>query len=153
MIGQHWEFIKKVLGESQFQVSGCILYKTHLKSRPSIRYQGKVRYAARRLWELLYGEIPEGLSTLHSCDNGYCVNLDHIRLGTQRENIKDMWDRERAMPGPVAVIQRSKTHCPSGHEYNEKNMLVRKVNGVFRNRYCKTCKNERRNARYVRKKK
>jgi uncharacterized protein (DUF433 family) len=35
---------------------------------------------------------------LHSCDNRLCVNLDHLRLGTQQDNMDDMARRGRA-PG------------------------------------------------------
>lgn len=148
----HWDFAKKVLAESEFNDNGCILYRTHWKIRPSITYKGKSRYAARRLWELLNGEIPNGQSVLHACDNGYCINLDHVRLGTQQENIQDMLDRKRIRPNmEIGKIQSTKTHCPAGHPYNDEHSLVLYRNGKFRNRYCKTCKNTRRNARYVRK--
>ena len=153
-VGQHWEFVKKILSESEFKDNGCILYRTHWATRPCITYKKRTRYAARRLWELLYGEIPKGLSTLHSCDNGYCINLDHIRLGTQKENIQDMLDRNRMRPNmEIGRLQSTKTHCPNGHPYNEEHTLVLYRDGKFRNRYCKTCKNTRRNARYVRKRK
>jgi len=52
--------------------------------------------AHRWVWSLLYGPIPAGLVLLHSCDNRRCVNLNHLRLGTQKENVADMTSKGRA---------------------------------------------------------
>jgi hypothetical protein len=41
------------------------------------------------------GEIPDGLYILHSCDNTSCVNPNHLRAGTQSENIKEAFDKDR----------------------------------------------------------
>lgn len=41
------------------------------------------------------GELPQDLYVLHSCDNPLCVNPDHLRLGTQIDNMMDMMIRGR----------------------------------------------------------
>jgi hypothetical protein len=42
------------------------------------------------------GEIPEGMVIRHTCDNPGCINIDHLRIGTQADNVRDMYDRGRA---------------------------------------------------------
>ena len=33
---------------------------------------------------------------LHRCDNRPCINVEHLYLGTHRDNMNDMRDRKRA---------------------------------------------------------
>ena len=40
-----------------------------------------------------------GLYILHSCDNPKCVNPDHLRAGTQKENQEEMVRRGRSWRG------------------------------------------------------
>ena len=44
----------------------------------------------RATYEKLHGEIPKGLVILHKCDVPACINPDHLVLGTQGDNVKDM---------------------------------------------------------------
>jgi DNA-binding XRE family transcriptional regulator len=41
------------------------------------------------------GEIPKKSVILHTCDNPSCINIEHLRLGTQQDNLKDMLDKGR----------------------------------------------------------
>jgi hypothetical protein len=51
--------------------------------------------AHRVSYQIYNGEIPTGMIVIHSCDNRGCVNPQHLRLGTQRENVFDMVSKGR----------------------------------------------------------
>lgn len=89
-------------------------------------YNGKNIYSHRFAYELYKGNIPNGLVIDHLCKNTSCVNPDHLRAVTQRENVNS---------GNTGIINKSKTHCPKGHEYNEENTYIDKDNS----RRCRIC--------------
>lgn len=58
-------------------------------------WKGK-RYNCHRLaWEIYKGQIPRGMFVLHKCDNPKCCNVEHLFLGTQKDNIYDGFDKGR----------------------------------------------------------
>jgi len=59
------------------------------------------------------GPVPEGYIVEHKCNNPSCVNPDHLRPKTQRENVM-------RSSGPAA-LNAIKTHCPANHEYTSDN--------------------------------
>lgn len=52
--------------------------------------------AHRASWILNFGEIPKGMFVLHKCDNPECSAPTCLFLGTQKDNSKDMWAKNRA---------------------------------------------------------
>lgn len=52
------------------------------------------------------GPIPHGRVVRHDCDNPPCWRPAHLLLGSQAQNVADMWNRGRARPGVT---------CGAGH--------------------------------------
>jgi len=50
-------------------------------------------------YEMFKGDIPKGMHVLHHCDNPFCVNPDHLWLGTNLDNNKDKVKKGRAAKG------------------------------------------------------
>jgi len=86
---------------------GCWLW-TGAKSNNRfgiVKWKKRTWKASRLIYTLLKGEITEGMYLLHSCDNELCVNPDHLREGTQKDNMKDMYDRGRQKHNPTSGEQ------------------------------------------------
>ena len=55
------------------------------------------RITAHRLaWIVFKGPFDSELVVRHKCDNRLCVNPEHLELGTQKDNIRDMHERQRS---------------------------------------------------------
>jgi hypothetical protein len=50
---------------------------------------------ARELWKSRNGPLTGGMVVRHKCDLPGCVNIDHLLIGTQKQNIADMFERRR----------------------------------------------------------
>ena len=93
---------------------------------------GKMYHAHRIMHVLTTGKpIPQKMHVDHLCRNTQCINPKHLEVVTHRENILRGHN--------VASRNAVKTHCPSGHEYNERNTYVDKLN----RRYCRICRKQR----------
>lgn len=57
------------------------------------------QYTHRVMWEHLNGPVPPGFVVMHTCDNRACCNPDHLELGTQADNVRDMMKKGRARHG------------------------------------------------------
>ena len=60
------------------------------------RYGSRFNVRAHRaVWIDAHGPLPKGALVLHSCDNPGCINVEHLRIGTHDDNMRDRRTRER----------------------------------------------------------
>ena len=74
----------------------------------AFHFGGKVVRAHRFAWLMEKGEIPKGKVILHKCDNPCCVNVEHLRMGTQKDNVADMIAKGRKNPARGEACSKSK---------------------------------------------
>jgi len=89
--------------------TGCWLFGRRRNHYGHITYRGK-RYKAHRFsWEIANrGPVPDGFIVCHRCDVPACVNPEHLFVGTQSDNRRDMYQKGRHA--------RSRT-CVRGHPW------------------------------------
>ena len=69
------------------------------EGRPSVKFEGKGWKASRLSYHLNVAPLPRTPATLkegivcHTCDNPWCINPEHLYLGTASQNTKDIYDR------------------------------------------------------------
>jgi hypothetical protein len=113
----------------------CHIFKgsKNKKGYGQVSFGKKMVRVHRYVWERDLGPIHEGAMIDHQCRNRACCNVQHLRVVTAKVNATEN------VVGSAAQIQRAKTHCPSGHEYTQDNLYMRK-NG---HRECRTCTQNR----------
>lgn len=94
--------------------SGCWEWQGsfHHKGYGYFSIRHTVIYAHRFSYCAYIGEIPDGMLVCHKCDNGRCVNPDHLFIGTYEDNTNDMMKKGRGVfysgvKSPVSKLNSS----------------------------------------------
>ena len=92
IVQRFWSSVEKT--------TSCWLWRGNKSGRGygNLWVAGVYILAHRLSYELHSGPIPHGLLVLHDCpdgDNPLCVNPDHLWIGTQQDNVHDMFRKQR----------------------------------------------------------
>lgn len=108
--------------------SGCIECISHSKDDygyTRIRYNGKHERLFRVIYEMKNGKIPQGMVIRHKCDNPACCNIEHLEIGTWKDNVADMISRGRSkINAPRPSSQGSKNKASKLNEEQVKDIYL-----------------------------
>ena len=83
-----------------------------LEKRPSKNYESRCWAAARLSYHLNVKKIPRrppslkrGL-VLHTCDVSWCINPKHLYLGTARQNMNDLFERNGVIRSKISSARK-----------------------------------------------
>ena len=100
--------------------NGCWLWDGKSRTRPDERAYGVFRIgqqavlAHRFAYELFTGEIPDGLDIDHVCRRRLCVNPDHLRLATRKQNMEHQAVQPKNTSGYRGVSWEKRRHRWAG---------------------------------------
>jgi hypothetical protein len=84
---------------------------------------------------MFIGPRPDGLDVCHNNGDRLDNQVGNLRYGTRSENMLDTVPHGRS--------RASRTHCPSGHEFNEENtrhdVVKGRNGGTVNRRSCREC--------------
>ncbi|KKK50742.1 hypothetical protein LCGC14_3121970, partial [marine sediment metagenome] len=129
------------LNKYTYVMSGHLLWGAFLNAGNygNIRVGKRIKKVHRVAWETAYGEIPEGMYVLHTCDTPPCILPWHLYLGSQIDNMQDS-----LISGNNANI--NKTRCKQGHKFTVENTYISPTN----KRSCRICRRTADTRRYYR---
>lgn len=90
---------------------GCQIWTGAINSGgyPVIKLNDKTELVTRVLYKLKHGSLPpDSKDMIHSCDNPKCVNPSHLKPGTTKQNMHEMFEKGRARPHGKSVEGLSK---------------------------------------------
>lgn len=82
--------------------NGCLECISHCKDNygyTRIMINQNQERLFRYIYEKRYGKIPDKMQIRHKCDNPSCCNINHLEIGTAKDNAMDKVVRNRSRKG------------------------------------------------------
>jgi len=84
-----------------------------------VTIRNKHQFPHRVIYEYVHGPIPDGMQIDHTCHNPSCVNPDHLRVGTQKQNAENcrMYSNNKSgYRGVIWIASRKKWRANVRHD-------------------------------------
>lgn len=92
---------------------------------------GKSEGSHRFSYRIHKGKIPKGLYVCHTCDNPLCVNPEHLFIGTHKDNMEDMVNKNRSYKGCGEDKGVSKLTNSQANEIRESTLSQSKLAKIY----------------------
>lgn len=91
----------RYIEEDRGYITPCLIFQGYIDASGygSDWVNAKPESSHRAAWIRTNGPIPNGLFVLHRCDVKACANPEHLFLGTQKDNVADMYAKGRGQLG------------------------------------------------------
>lgn len=104
----------------------------NLSGYGQISIKNKPYLAHRIAYFYFNGKIKSSYVIDHICMNKKCVNPNHLRqVNYKTSNTENT--------NGAAYINSQKTHCPQGHPYSGKNLVIKNIKNKRTQRRCRSC--------------
>lgn len=115
--------------------SGCWIWMRGVaggkrNAYPVWKWEGRRRQASHLALQTKGINIPKGFDACHACDNTYCVNPDHLFVGTRKDNMHDAQTKKRLVGYGVREF------CKQGHPLSGDNLYI---DPGWGKRHCRIC--------------
>lgn len=89
-------------------------------------------WGAHRCSYLLFvGAIPDNKIVRHTCDNKWCVNPEHLELGSYLDNMRDAVERDRIATGVKVHSKLTEVDVRKIRRLRKQGMVVHKIAALF----------------------
>jgi len=122
----------------------CWNVTSHYKEKQGyhrVMYKTKQTRAHRLSYLLTKGDIKKGFVVMHLCDNRSCINPNHLKAGTKKDNTQDMIKKNRQSDrsdrkGKMSKLNRQQVidiylSCKSSYQlskkYNVTDVQIRRI--------------------------
>lgn len=125
--------LEKLLSNASQDKNNCLIWnKGKLKAGyGQFWYKNKGFLAHRVVTALVYGLPKEGDLALHSCDNPSCINPEHLRWGSNKDNMDDMIFRKRAGGEKHPRAKLTEIQVKEIRKLHEFGLTQRKIASVY----------------------
>lgn len=130
-MGKRIPLVVRIQRRVEVDANGCWIWTGCLDKGSGygrIQVDHKTGYSHRVAYELLVGQIPDGLELDHLCRVRACCNPDHL------EPVTTLVNQHRS-----PITNATRICCPKGHPYGGENLRYWIDKEGNRRRVCRTC--------------
>ena len=105
---------EKLISHITIASSGCWIWtrSKNLQGYGQTIWEGKPLLTHRAMYIALHGPIKPKICICHHCDTPACINPEHLFVGSQKDNLQDMYAKGRGAPGSVRSENNRKAWTP-----------------------------------------